>query len=147
MKIRVKILEKNYEVIVGDIFARPIQAEIDGEIIEVWLEEAERPTPSQKPQSNSPVSTQTQKADNSQPSDQSLSNSGVVRAPIPGVIIEVKVQVGDSVVFGQELLVLEAMKMKNAIRAGKPGTISKVIVSVGDQVSQNQPLIEFGGEA
>ena len=147
MKIRVKIQDKTYEVAVGDIFARPIQAEIDGEIIEVWPEAAERPASSNMVHSNSIPSDPTQVSGASQVSEQSVSTSGVIRAPIPGVIIEIKVAVGDAVFFGQELLVLEAMKMKNAIRAGKPGIINKVMISVGDQVSQNQPLIEFGGEA
>ena len=70
-------------------------------------------------------------------------NESTVKAPIPGVIIDVKVSAGDTVEYGQELCVLEAMKMKNSIRSGKAGIISKVTISVGDQVSQNQTLMEY----
>ncbi len=48
--------------------------------------------------------------------------------------------------YGQELCVLEAMKMKNIIRAGKAGVIHKILVSTGDQVSQSQTLMEYRGE-
>jgi biotin carboxyl carrier protein len=44
---------------------------------------------------------------------------------------------------GDELLVLEAMKMKNIINAEETGKVKKVLVSVGDSVSHNQPLIEL----
>ena len=50
---------------------------------------------------------------------------------------------GDSVTHGQELCVLEAMKMKNSIRATRPGKVEKIHVEVGAQVRQGQPLVSF----
>jgi biotin carboxyl carrier protein len=67
----------------------------------------------------------------------------VVKAPLPGVVDSIKVKVGDTVVFGQELVVLEAMKMKNSIKATKPGKITKVCVSVGETVPHGATLIEY----
>ena len=67
----------------------------------------------------------------------------MLNAPIPGKIIAVFVHEGDLVSVGQELLTLEAMKMKNAIRANRDGTIASVLVANGDSVKHGQPLIEF----
>jgi biotin carboxyl carrier protein len=67
----------------------------------------------------------------------------VVKAPLPGVVDSIKVKVGDSVVYGQELVVLEAMKMKNSIKATKPGKITKVCVSVGETVPHGASLVEY----
>ncbi len=66
-----------------------------------------------------------------------------VLAPIPGVIIAISVKPGDSVTRGQELCVLEAMKMKNAIRATRDGKIAEIHVSVGQTVNHSAPLVSF----
>ena len=73
--------------------------------------------------------------------------SGKVLAPIPGVITEIKVKEGDSVAFGQELCVLEAMKMKNSIKAGHDGTIARIHITVGEQVQQGKVLLVFQEKA
>jgi len=73
--------------------------------------------------------------------------TSTVIAPIPGVIVEITTNIGDSVTYGQELCVLEAMKMKNSIRANRDGLIKKILVSVGDHVRQSQVLMEFDSEA
>lgn len=146
MKIHVRIQEKTFQVQVGDIHTRPIQVKVDGETFEVWPEEmvvasdAQRPSPTpQVTHPVKPVEINTQ----SSPGKRSYQ----VTAPIPGVIIEVKVKNGDSVNYGQELCVLEAMKMKNSIRAGHDGVIAKIHVTAGEQVQQSKILMEFKKEA
>jgi biotin carboxyl carrier protein len=67
----------------------------------------------------------------------------VVTAPIPGVIISIAVKEGDIVKFGDEICVLEAMKMKNAIRANRAGKVAAICVTIGDQVRHGQTLIEY----
>jgi biotin carboxyl carrier protein len=59
------------------------------------------------------------------------------------VIVSIAVQQEDEVSAGQELLVLEAMKMKNSIRANRAGKIAAIGVSVGQHVQHNQVLVEF----
>ncbi|MDP2966712.1 MAG: biotin/lipoyl-containing protein [Pelolinea sp.] len=147
MKIHVKIQDKIYEVRIGDILTRPIQANVDGEVFEVWPEEMMVPSAERRSPVVPQVSHPVQPADIGKVDEKSSSKDVLVKAPIPGVIIEVKVSAGETVEYGQELCVLEAMKMKNSIRAGKAGIIDKVIVSAGDQVSQNQTLIEYSREA
>lgn len=64
-----------------------------------------------------------------------------VKAPLPGVIKEVCVAVGDKVEAGQTVVVLEAMKMANNIEAEAAGTVTGVMVAVGDSVMEDTPLV------
>lgn len=66
-----------------------------------------------------------------------------VKAPMPGLIIDLKVKEGDAVKQGQPLLILEAMKMENIIKAHGDATVKAVKVKKGDSVEKNQTLIEF----
>lgn len=67
----------------------------------------------------------------------------VVEAPMPGDIVAVKVSPGDQVELGQELFVLEAMKMKSVIRAARSGVAESVHVQEGATVSYGEPLMTF----
>ncbi len=64
-----------------------------------------------------------------------------ILAPMPGTIFQVHVKEGDSVVEGQELLVLEAMKMENPIVSTAEGIVKEVSVKVDDKVATKQLLL------
>ena len=66
-----------------------------------------------------------------------------VKAPMPGLIIEVVVSAGDKVNRGDILLILEAMKMENAIKSPKDGIVSSVNIKTRESVEKNQILIAF----
>lgn len=66
-----------------------------------------------------------------------------IKAPMPGLIIEMKVAVGDTVKAGDQLLILEAMKMENILKSPGDGVVKSVKVKKGDTVEKNQVLIEF----
>lgn len=66
-----------------------------------------------------------------------------IKAPMPGLILEVNVKEGDEVNEGDYLLVLEAMKMENTLTAPRDGVVKSVSVSKGDTVEKNQLLIEM----
>lgn len=66
-----------------------------------------------------------------------------IQAPMPGIIIDLKVHVGQSVKEGDTLLILEAMKMENAILSPKEGIIKEIHTTVGDTVEKNKLLIDF----
>ena len=67
-----------------------------------------------------------------------------VTSPLPGVIIAVKVNVGDSVKAGQEVAVLEAMKMENSIEAAQDGTVTAIHVGKGDSILEGAPIVTIG---
>ena len=66
-----------------------------------------------------------------------------VKAPMPGRILDVLVSAGDVISEGDNVLVLEAMKMENIIKSSRPGRIKNVGVQQGDSVDKNAVLIEF----
>ncbi|HET6900149.1 MAG TPA: biotin/lipoyl-containing protein [Vicinamibacteria bacterium] len=70
-------------------------------------------------------------------------SAGGLEAPMPGKVIAVKVAPGDTVVKGDELLVVEAMKMENAVRAPRDGRVKSVSARTGDMVSPGVVLVEL----
>lgn len=62
---------------------------------------------------------------------------------IPGVVVDVTAKQGQRVKWGDTLLVLEAMKMKNSVSAPSDGIIKRILVQAGDRVQKHQLLIEF----
>ena len=69
--------------------------------------------------------------------------AGGLEAPMPGKVIAVKVAAGDEVARGDELLVVEAMKMENAVRAPREGRVKSVSARVGDMVAPGMVLVEL----
>lgn len=66
-----------------------------------------------------------------------------IKAPMPGLIWDIKVQIGDVVKAGDVVLVLVAMKMENALKSSGDGVVKSIKVNKGDSVDKNQVLIEF----
>ena len=67
--------------------------------------------------------------------------AGIIKSPLPGVILEVLVREGDTVKLGQKLLVLEAMKMENILKSPADGVVKSVKVIKGDKVDKNQVMV------
>ena len=66
-----------------------------------------------------------------------------IKAPMPGLMIDIKVQEGHEVKIGDPLIILEAMKMENVIKSPREGTIKSIMVKKGQSVEKNQILIKF----
>jgi biotin carboxyl carrier protein len=66
-----------------------------------------------------------------------------IKAPMPGLILEVKVKEGDVIKAGDTLLILEAMKMENILKSAGDATIKSIKIKKGDSVEKNQILIQF----
>lgn len=73
-----------------------------------------------------------------------VATAGAIKSPLPGVVLELAVRVGDQVKMGQKLLVLEAMKMENNIDSDKEGTIREIKVDKGSSVLEGDVLIIIG---
>ena len=67
-----------------------------------------------------------------------------INSPLPGVIVGVKVKVGDAVKDGQVVAVLEAMKMENEIQSEYSGTVLSINVSQGDSILEGAPIVTIG---
>ncbi len=67
---------------------------------------------------------------------------GLVRAPMPGLVLRVEVETGQEVSAGGGLVVLEAMKMENEIRSPGAGKVKAVLVEPGQAVEKGAPLVE-----
>ncbi len=68
---------------------------------------------------------------------------GALKAPMPGLVVRIAVAPGDSVVAGQGLVVLEAMKMENELKAPAAGVVGAVRVAVGQAVEKGAVLLEL----
>ena len=68
---------------------------------------------------------------------------GTLTAPMPGVILEVSVKPGDQIERGQQVAVLDAMKMHNVIGAPRAGTVAEVFVSDGESVDHGDAIFRY----
>lgn len=66
-----------------------------------------------------------------------------LKAPMPGLIVDIFVEPGQTVQKGDKLLSMEAMKMENILKAQGEGTVKEIIVSKGQSVEKNQVMIQF----
>jgi biotin carboxyl carrier protein len=66
-----------------------------------------------------------------------------VKAPMPGLVLNVTIAIGQHIKKGDSLLVLEAMKMENMLKSGTEGIVKRILVAKGDKVEKNQILIEL----
>ncbi|MBN1260182.1 MAG: acetyl-CoA carboxylase biotin carboxyl carrier protein subunit, partial [Anaerolineae bacterium] len=127
----VTIGEKTYTVEISNPHERPVRAIVDGEPIEVEIAASPGAT------AHTPVeTTPTGMIPTPQPAATAMTAAaaGDITSPLPGVVTTISVKIGDKVTPGQELCILEAMKMNNPIRATMNGTVTAIHVSVGQQV-------------
>ena len=143
MKVNLTIEGKQYQVTLKDLTARPIIAEVDGKTYEVWPEDEQVPTQTAVPSTPTAVAPTAAAA---APAPAPVAAGALtLTAPLPGVIISIDVKEGQTVSPGQELYVLEAMKMKNSIKADRSGKIAAIHVNPTDLVKHNQPILTFEG--
>ena len=138
MIIKVEIEGKVYSVSIKDVHSNPVLAEVDGKVYQVFPEvqgPAVIPAVAAQP-APVPVAAPAAPAP-------SAGNGLTLNAPLPGVIVSIDVQAGQTVKSGQQVCTLEAMKMKNAIRSDRDGVIAQVNVNAGDLVKHNQALFTF----
>lgn len=130
-----------YEVTVGEIADNIADVTVNGEAFKVEME------PDEEPEKKKVVVKTGAAKENTAPAEANTAAAGPVntanalKAPLPGVITEIKVSVGDEVSAGDVVLVLEAMKMANNLEAEKSGKVTAILVSQGASVMEDTPLI------
>ena len=126
-----------YEVVISDITENIATLTVNGEQYTVEMEkQAEKPKPV--------VRKAAETAESSEGGSSSAAASGsgtAIKAPLPGVITDIPVEVGQEVAVGDTVIVLEAMKMANALQAEKAGKISAIVVKVGQSVMEDEALV------
>jgi len=135
-----KINGNEYNVAINSTEGKNVSVTVNGTAYQVELEEAPATAPVQAPVSApAPVA-----AAPAAPAPAAAGAGKAVTSPLPGVIIAVKVNVGDTVKAGQEVAVLEAMKMENSIEATHDGTVTAINVAKGDSVLEGAPIVTIG---
>ena len=127
-----------YEVVVGDIKDNIATLTVNGETYTVEMEK--QPEPEKK---KPVVKAATAAASDDAPAANkaAVNKANAVKAPLPGVITDVLVAVGDEVKVGDTVVVLEAMKMANNLTAEKAGKVTAVCVKVGESVMEDDALV------
>lgn len=140
-RLRVKIKGKWYTVEVEDISARPVIAFVNGERVEVDIESLTDPTDIFKGTPSREIETEVE-----YPTENTAGprTGYIVRAPMPGVIVSVSVNVGDRISAGDEVCVMEAMKMQQIIRSDRDGSVLRIRVTKDQHIADGAALIELG---
>lgn len=129
-----------YSVKIGDIDNNLAQVEVNGVPYKVELEKTEKPvTIVSAPRPSAAPRTESGAKVIAKP--QVSAGGTQVKAPLPGVVMQVPVKVGDTVKASDTVVVLEAMKMENAIHAGHDGKVASIAVTPGDSVLEGAVLI------
>lgn len=137
---RFKINGNDYNVVINSTEGKTASVTVNGTPYQVELEEAPAAPVQAVPAQSAPIQTAPAAAP-AQPAPAASGAGKAVTSPLPGVIIAVKVNVGDSVKAGQEVAVLEAMKMENSIEATHDGTVTAVHVAKGDSVLEGASVV------
>ena len=144
-----KINGTDYNVDINEVEGQEIKLDVNGTPYVVTVDKEMR---TQKPRttivSNSPAPRVAAAAGDVQrasaPNPNSAAGGTKVTTPLPGTILDVFVNVGDTVKAGQRVVLLEAMKMENNIEADTDGTVTSVNVRKGDSVLEGDVLVVIG---
>ncbi len=122
----IKIDEKVYEVTTTKLSAEQYHFSIDGRFLEATVRTALQ-----------------EKANEVLKQRESLSKLGIIKAPMPGLLLKIKRKEGEHVELGEPLIILEAMKMENEIRSPSSGIISEISYKEGDSVEKGSVILKI----
>ncbi|MCI1640618.1 MAG: biotin/lipoyl-binding protein [Bacteroidales bacterium] len=137
-----KINGSEYAVSIDSVEGKKAEVTVNGTSYSVEMENGAPEAP--QAAATAPVASAPEvngKAPEAAPAEKPAGKGKQVTSPLPGIILEVSVKVGDSVKAGQKVAVIEAMKMENEIQAEKDGTITEINVSKGDSVLEGAPIV------
>lgn len=143
-----KINGNRYNVAINSLSGNIADVTVNGVSYQVEMENASAPAQTSAapaPASAVQVPSAPVQPASSAPAPVSATGQGKpVTSPLPGVIIDIKVKVGDTVKAGQTIAVLEAMKMENDIQAEWDGVVTAVNASKGDSVLEGAAIVTIG---
>ena len=130
-----------YDVVINEVNDTTAKVTVNGKEYSVEWEKPveEKPVVKVQPAAAKPVAAAPAATPAAAPATPVSGNA--IKTPLPGVIIDVKVAVGDTVKKGQTVVVLEAMKMENNINADRDGKITAIQVAKGDTVADGAVLV------
>ncbi len=135
-----KINGNLYNVAIGDIEDNIAHVEVNGTHYTVEMEKKPKAAPAPKPVVR-PVAKPAAAPAATPVAKPAASGKSGIKSPLPGVILDIKVNVGDEVKKGQTVIILEAMKMENSINADKDGKVTAINVSKGESVLEGTDLV------
>ena len=158
-KYQYKVKGVDYEVEIAEVEGNIAKVNVNGIPFEVELQkpinaakhptmnnpkvQAPQPAPAKPAAQPAPAAAAQPAAAPAQPA--AAAGAGTpVKAPLPGTVTEVKVQVGQQVSVGDTVLVLEAMKMQNNIEAETAGQVTSILVKQGETVMEGTVLLTIG---
>ena len=136
-----KINGNLYNVVIGDIEDNIAHVEVNGTHYTVEMEKKPKAAPAPKPVVRPAAKPAAPAAAAPVAKPAAGGAKSGVKSPLPGVILDIKVNVGDEVKKGQTLIILEAMKMENSINADKDGKVAAINVSKGESVLEGTDLV------
>lgn len=146
-RVKVRIGHRWYVVEIDDLASSPIIARVDGVEMEIDLDllpSVDEDTPSEDLSDSRLVTSLPQPIGAEGPvADRSRSAIKAFHTPMAGLIVSVAVKLGDQVVTGDEICVLEAMKMRQVLRAEWSGIVKAVFVHSGTQVKDGDVIMEL----
>jgi biotin carboxyl carrier protein len=141
----ISVGDKAYKVDVERFDGKRASVRVDGKPYEVEVKKgagaAPKPAPVSMPAQPVPDKSTTGGPEVPQAPAPSVPSGGEVTAPMPGLILDIMVAIGDQVAAGTPVIKMEAMKMENEIPAPGNGTVKSIAVQVGDNVSTDETLM------
>lgn len=147
MKYAIKIGAKAYDVEVGEMIAGQVLVAVNGKFFDVTVDDfmAQAPPVISPAVATAPASTAGagRMAVPAAKKAAASTAGGSIVAPMPGLILEIKVKVGDAVEPGQCVATMEAMKMENDLPAIRPGIVKEILVQKGSEVSTGDMIMRI----
>ncbi len=137
-----KINGNEYNVAVEELEGNKASVTVNGKTYQVELDRPAKPVVT-KPVAR-PAAAPAAAPVAAAPAPRPAAGGAGIKAPLPGVILDIKVKVGDTVTKGQTVAILEAMKMENNINADREGQVVAINVEKGQSIAEGTDIITLG---
>lgn len=145
--LKVQVGNKWFTVEISDINSEWVTTKVDGDIIKINLTELKEPDPALQEQPKNKPPTTSKPADikpeQNTKTDTTSDETIELKSPMPGTIISVNIKVGDRIQPGDDIYILEAMKMQQTIRCEEAGIINSIEIESGQQVLDGDTIMTF----